>query len=276
MEITSVCLTLVMNVVILLVVQVHRGHSAHECAGSVVLESPVLPVTEGSDVTLRCKTKTTPSNLTADFYKNGFLFGNGSTGEMTIHSVSKSDEGFYKCSVSDSGKSPQSWLAVRALHTPPPDATLIGVTVVLAVLLLALGLLYFWKYRGWRVRCAVPEGWRRTGISLDVLRGAVPRCFASQAGTRGLDTGEEVRTADPLEAMYTVVTKRAKNTGAGDNFSFSDRNHTRNPQIEDENRPVYYALSPAQAGASTSSVNRMTSAAAGPVLAEEDHLYSTI
>uniref|UniRef100_A0A667ZF60 Ig-like domain-containing protein n=1 Tax=Myripristis murdjan TaxID=586833 RepID=A0A667ZF60_9TELE len=81
-------------------------------AGSVILESPVLPVMEGSDVTLRCKTKTTPSSLTADFYKDGFLIRNSSTGEMTIHSISKSDEGFYKCSISDSGESPESWLDV--------------------------------------------------------------------------------------------------------------------------------------------------------------------
>ncbi|CAI5660463.1 unnamed protein product [Oreochromis niloticus] len=39
--------------------------------GSVILQSPVLPVMEGDDVTLLCKTKTTPSNLTAAFYKDG-------------------------------------------------------------------------------------------------------------------------------------------------------------------------------------------------------------
>ncbi|XP_029932576.1 Fc receptor-like protein 5 isoform X4 [Myripristis murdjan] len=82
-------------------------------AGSLILESPILPVMEGSDVTLHCKTKITSSNLTAYFYKDGFLFGNSSTGKMTIHSVSDSDEGLYKCSISDSGDSPESWLAVR-------------------------------------------------------------------------------------------------------------------------------------------------------------------
>ncbi|KAM4611648.1 low affinity immunoglobulin gamma Fc region receptor II-b-like [Polymixia lowei] len=80
--------------------------------GGVILESPVLPVMEGDDVTLRCRTQT-PSNLTADFYKDGSLIGTESTGEMIIHSVSRSDEGLYKCNRRDLGESPESWLAVR-------------------------------------------------------------------------------------------------------------------------------------------------------------------
>ncbi|XP_074480782.1 high affinity immunoglobulin gamma Fc receptor I-like [Sebastes fasciatus] len=82
-------------------------------AGSVILESPVLPVTEGNDVTLSCRNKTTSSNLTADFYKDGHFMERSSTGEMTIHSVSWSDEGLYKCDISGAGGSPESRLAVR-------------------------------------------------------------------------------------------------------------------------------------------------------------------
>ncbi|KAM4611650.1 low affinity immunoglobulin gamma Fc region receptor III-A-like [Polymixia lowei] len=89
--------------------------------GAVILESPVLPVMEGDDVTLRCRTKT-PSNLTADFYKDGSLIGTESTGEMIIHSVSRSDEGLYKCNRRDLGESPESWLAVRAPPPNPPSA----------------------------------------------------------------------------------------------------------------------------------------------------------
>uniref|UniRef100_A0AAX7SUF3 Ig-like domain-containing protein n=1 Tax=Astatotilapia calliptera TaxID=8154 RepID=A0AAX7SUF3_ASTCA len=51
--------------------------------GSVILQSPVLPVMEGDDVTLRCKTKTTPSNLPAAFYKDGSLIRKQTTGHMT-------------------------------------------------------------------------------------------------------------------------------------------------------------------------------------------------
>lgn len=81
--------------------------------GRVILESPALPVMEGKTETLRCRSKMTSSAHIADFYKDGFLIGSGSTGEMTIHHVSKADEGFYKCSISDFGDSAESWLAVR-------------------------------------------------------------------------------------------------------------------------------------------------------------------
>ncbi|XP_070296270.1 Fc receptor-like protein 5 [Salvelinus sp. IW2-2015] len=79
--------------------------------GAVILESPALPVTEGDSVTLRCRYKGTPSNLTADFYKDGSLIRTETTGEMTIPAVSKSDEGLYKCTNSK-GESPESWMTV--------------------------------------------------------------------------------------------------------------------------------------------------------------------
>ncbi|XP_035771205.1 low affinity immunoglobulin gamma Fc region receptor II-like [Neolamprologus brichardi] len=93
--------------------------------GSVILQSPVLPVMEGDDVTLLCKTKTTPSNLTAAFYKDGSLISNGSSVNMTIQHVSRSDEGLYKCDISGHGESPSSWITVtdKLTTTPPPKST---------------------------------------------------------------------------------------------------------------------------------------------------------
>uniref|UniRef100_A0A3P9CEA1 Ig-like domain-containing protein n=1 Tax=Maylandia zebra TaxID=106582 RepID=A0A3P9CEA1_9CICH len=78
----------------------------------MILQSPVLPVMEGDDVTLLCETKTTPSNLTAAFYKDGVFIGNETTGHMTIQHVSRSDEGLYKCDISGHGESPSSWITV--------------------------------------------------------------------------------------------------------------------------------------------------------------------
>ncbi|XP_044040268.1 Fc receptor-like protein 5 [Siniperca chuatsi] len=91
--------------------------------GPVILQSPVLPVMEGHDVTLHCKPKTPPSNLPAAFYKDGSLISTEPTGHMTIHHVSKSDEGLYKCHISRHGESPPSWISVTGTPTttaPPP------------------------------------------------------------------------------------------------------------------------------------------------------------
>uniref|UniRef100_A0A3B4EC75 Ig-like domain-containing protein n=1 Tax=Pygocentrus nattereri TaxID=42514 RepID=A0A3B4EC75_PYGNA len=84
--------------------------------GSVILDSPVHPVTEGDPLTLRCLYRDPkPSNLTAEFYKNGSLLQTQTTGEMTIRTVSKSDEGLYHCKHPEKGESPQSWISVRGL-----------------------------------------------------------------------------------------------------------------------------------------------------------------
>uniref|UniRef100_A0A3Q0SV39 Ig-like domain-containing protein n=1 Tax=Amphilophus citrinellus TaxID=61819 RepID=A0A3Q0SV39_AMPCI len=80
----------------------------------MILQSPVLPVMEGDDVTLLCQTKTTPSNLPAAFYKDGSLIRKQPTGHMTIQHVSRSDEGLYKCDISGHGESPSSWITVTA------------------------------------------------------------------------------------------------------------------------------------------------------------------
>ncbi|XP_056224952.1 low affinity immunoglobulin gamma Fc region receptor II-like [Seriola aureovittata] len=93
--------------------------------GAVILQSPVLPVMEGHDVTLHCKTKTPPSNLPAAFYKDGSLITE-TTGHMTIHHVDKSDEGLYSCDIRGHGESPPSWITVTGNPPTPPPPTLCG------------------------------------------------------------------------------------------------------------------------------------------------------
>ncbi|KAI5085228.1 Fc receptor-like protein 5, partial [Silurus meridionalis] len=82
--------------------------------GNVILESSVHPVTEAHPLTLHCLYhNTNPSNLRADFYKDGSVVQNHTTGEMIIHKVSKSDEGFYHCKHPERGESQRSWISVR-------------------------------------------------------------------------------------------------------------------------------------------------------------------
>ncbi|XP_028420682.1 low affinity immunoglobulin gamma Fc region receptor II-a-like [Perca flavescens] len=120
-------------------------------AGSVILESPVLPVMEGEAVTLSCRQKQTFTNLTTQFFKDGHLMVKSSTGIMTIN-VSKSFEGLYKCRIPGVGESPESWLAVRADSTPQPSPQLsllfyVGIAVFLVALLLLVGLLHYRKHQ---------------------------------------------------------------------------------------------------------------------------------
>ncbi|KAL3050960.1 hypothetical protein OYC64_001275 [Pagothenia borchgrevinki] len=87
---------------------------------AVFLQSPALPVMEGDDVTLTCRTKMA-DNLPADFYKDGVSIRNESDGHMTLHHVSRSDEGLYKCRVQNEGESPESRLSVSEKPTTTMD-----------------------------------------------------------------------------------------------------------------------------------------------------------
>lgn len=78
----------------------------------MILQSPALPVMEGDDVTLLCKSKTAPSDSPAAFYKDGSHIRTEPTGHMTIRHVSRSDEGLYKCDMGHHGESPPSWITV--------------------------------------------------------------------------------------------------------------------------------------------------------------------
>ncbi|XP_047242836.1 Fc receptor-like protein 5 [Girardinichthys multiradiatus] len=91
--------------------------------GSVILQSPVLPVMEGDDVTLSCQTKTS-SNLPANFIKDGSLIRTEPAGHMTLHHVTSSDEGLYKCNIRGHGESPSSWISVseKPTTTAPPTS----------------------------------------------------------------------------------------------------------------------------------------------------------
>ncbi|XP_073693712.1 uncharacterized protein [Garra rufa] len=81
--------------------------------GDVILVSSVDPVIEGDTLTLHCLHRSTNSPiLRADFYKDGSLVQNQTTGEMSITAVSKSHEGFYYCKT-ERGQSLHSWISVR-------------------------------------------------------------------------------------------------------------------------------------------------------------------
>ncbi|XP_041841952.1 low affinity immunoglobulin gamma Fc region receptor III-like [Melanotaenia boesemani] len=93
--------------------------------GSVILESPARPVTTGETVTLQCRNKIKSLDFLTNFYKDGNLTGTSYGGTMTIHGISKSDEGLYKCSMVGAGESAESWMAVRAIQSPKAETHLL-------------------------------------------------------------------------------------------------------------------------------------------------------
>nr|XP_055037809.1 basement membrane-specific heparan sulfate proteoglycan core protein-like [Misgurnus anguillicaudatus] len=103
----------------------------------VILDSPVHPVTEGDNLTLRCLYRDKkPSNLRAEFYKDGSVVQNQTTGDMMIiHTVSKSHEGFYYCKHPERGESPKSWISLTdvkpILTVQPQTSVFIGDSVTL-------------------------------------------------------------------------------------------------------------------------------------------------
>ncbi|KAI4893843.1 hypothetical protein NFI96_032521, partial [Prochilodus magdalenae] len=119
--------------------------------GAVILESPVYPVPEGDPLTLRCLYRyTKPPDLTAEFYKNGLPLQTQTPGEMTIRTVSKSDEGLYHCKHPERGESPQSWISVRGASVSgspfPVLSSLMAVSPYLLVSII-LAVKYYKYYR---------------------------------------------------------------------------------------------------------------------------------
>ncbi|XP_037336004.2 low affinity immunoglobulin gamma Fc region receptor II-like isoform X2 [Pungitius pungitius] len=124
----------------------------------VTLESPVLPVAEGDHVTLRCRTSaTSSSDVSANFYKDGLLIASSPTSNITVHAVSKEDEGLYACNISGDGWSAASRLTVRGRPEPPaptlvhPEVggclSLLVVLVVLVVVLVVVVLVVLCLWR---------------------------------------------------------------------------------------------------------------------------------
>lgn len=86
--------------------------------GDAVLESPAFTVFEGDSVTMRCKHRNPSNDMKAAFFKDRLPLvidtNHQSRGaEMTIYSVSKSDEGTYTCEFGDGAESEAKELRVE-------------------------------------------------------------------------------------------------------------------------------------------------------------------
>ncbi|XP_042257741.1 low affinity immunoglobulin gamma Fc region receptor II-a-like isoform X2 [Thunnus maccoyii] len=261
-------------------------------AGSVILESPVLPVMEGDNVTLRCRNKTNSTNLRADFYKDGVLMKSTAAAEMTINNVSMSDEGLYKCT-SDVGTSPESRLAVGAKsvsvtsqtphegnhtvlhHSSIPTHLPLWVAVIIVTVSLVLLLVGF--------------------LCIGRHRGTAVFCFSSKTSSGSSEHNQIVfgddTAGDRSGVTYAVMTikqrrdKASDTAGAADSLS-RDTNHrrkleTQKDEDESSRQPVYSALKldetpqalQTESGLSSSTVTQNPTYQS---LSEQEILYSPI
>ncbi|XP_047443870.1 low affinity immunoglobulin gamma Fc region receptor III-like isoform X2 [Mugil cephalus] len=189
-------------------------------SGSVILESPALPVMEGEDVTLSCRTKISSSNIQADFYKDGVHRKSSSPGTLSIRNVSMSDQGLYKCDISGVGESPQSWLTVRVfsivdtkdtedhVYSNPDSSSAIStpwiiIAVLLTLFLLVVGLLLWFG----RFAC------RRGSVQANAAAPSQP-IYTAVSKTRKKNAESRVRSAtrDPVDndVCYSTVKYVAK------------------------------------------------------------------
>ncbi|XP_014871839.1 obscurin-like isoform X2 [Poecilia latipinna] len=83
--------------------------------GQVVLLGPVLPVTEGDDITLTCQHKSGAPHSNAEFFKDGSKMA--SEGELVLRNVSRAHEGGYACKI-NGVTSETSWLLIRDVSKP--------------------------------------------------------------------------------------------------------------------------------------------------------------
>ncbi|XP_053089061.1 B-cell receptor CD22 isoform X2 [Pangasianodon hypophthalmus] len=189
--------------------------------GDVILVSPVHPVTEGHPLTLRCLYRNPKiSDSVADFYKNNLVLQNQTKGEMTIHTVSKSDEGFYHCKHTKRGESPKSWVSVSIQISGSGSNIVIvfvavGLSLTLLFIFLLLILLWWHKSNKGKDRDTQQNINQTPGQNLsqsgaeDSQSGYTPfqtRAEDSQSGYTPLQTGDAA--AEPCGAIYAQVMKK--------------------------------------------------------------------
>ncbi|KAG5261131.1 hypothetical protein AALO_G00300390 [Alosa alosa] len=180
-------------------------------AGNVILESPVHPVTEGDHLTLRCRYRYQPSNISADFYKDGTLLQTSTTGEMTIPAVSKSHEGLYKCSNPERGESPESWITVNvaAPHSgsslPVTVGVVVGLVLMIVLIIILVLLFHFKKLKAGVIQ--TPPGQQQLNTSQN-------QDLSQSAGNEGDQTGYEPLHSGTTNVYDTVGTADLKEEGA--------------------------------------------------------------
>ncbi|XP_039458503.1 low affinity immunoglobulin gamma Fc region receptor II-like [Oreochromis aureus] len=178
----------------------------------VILEIPAQPVMQGENVTLHCRKKDANSNYTAKFYKNGISIGSSSSGNIMAPTVSKSDEGLYKCSIADAGESPESWLTVGTGHPTVPYLEIylglcIGLGVLLVVILLILVVVFQRNKHQQTIRNDTEETSLTPGAQNSTASSQPPSSPQTGLAYLYISVPAVVSRAEQNNETYSVITK---------------------------------------------------------------------
>ncbi|XP_076144977.1 basement membrane-specific heparan sulfate proteoglycan core protein-like [Alosa pseudoharengus] len=276
--------------------------------GDVILENPAHPVTEGDPLTLHCRYRYQPSNISADFYKDGTLLQTSTTGEMTIPAVSKSHEGLYKCSNPERGESPESWVAVKDAGI---SMLVVAVGVVIGLLVaFALVILLVLLYRSQKAKGSASvtsnigpqqSNSHSSTSQKRVLGGAVARtddAVYAEIELRDTDNNKEeakrgASMADPLYSLLGPVKSPAKRGASMSDPLYSVLGPVKSPVVSDGggdgSSDVTYAKvkkfkhrkqdsgGPVDVTYSDVQIKiKPLGSRAKPVYSEEEHVYSAV
>ncbi|XP_035849785.1 sialoadhesin-like isoform X2 [Sander lucioperca] len=183
--------------------------------GPVILQSPVLPVPEGEDVTLRC-IKRNSSVLSAKFYKDDVFIGRGPKGYWTLRHFSRSGEGFYKCKVGDE-ESPPSWMPMKDDSVP-------------ASLLASPDVSQLFEYHPLSLSCgnnSRSHGWRIIrATKVDGKEGMLVNC--SEKWGDASPSGCDIHTAKKTDSGVYWCESPARQRSNSLSISFYGTSHTNN------------------------------------------------
>ncbi|KAK7909993.1 hypothetical protein WMY93_014677 [Mugilogobius chulae] len=108
-------------------------------AGGVLLESPLRPINEGENVTLRCILNPDETRVegTFEFFKDGNSIKNSTSGDLLIPNASPSDSGLYMCRHQEdlSAESPLEVLKTAAHPTQIHEGRATFITSIISIAL---------------------------------------------------------------------------------------------------------------------------------------------
>ncbi|XP_073712769.1 cell adhesion molecule CEACAM5-like [Misgurnus anguillicaudatus] len=199
----------------------------------VILDSPVHPVTEGDPLTLRCLYRyKNSSNLRAEFYKDGSVVQNQTTGDMMIiPTVSKSHEGFYYCKHPERGESPKSWISVRDATGSSSLGLIVGLCLGLSVVFFIFFLILLWCYKNKKVsqsplavsqqqNISQTSDQKQTEDVYNPLQSGDAHLYDSINTTNNKDTSTVIQ-AGHSDAMYSEANFKNNKLESKDNVSES-------------------------------------------------------